>query len=126
MILIDRYISFDKPQLLAKLYLAYLDEKILWEEFTMYAEVIDRFLLLDCRTLTSNATAFIVPVKQTGDIIQRLVALGLLTEDSKATSLFHESNGHITVRPETVKRFSNDERHYVRTDFGNKLANILR
>lgn len=126
LILIDRYISFDKPRMLAKLYLAYLDGLIIWEEFTMYAEVIDRFLLLDCRTLTSNAAVFIVPVKQTGDIVQRLVALGLLVEDSKTTSLFHESKGHVTVRPENVKRFSNDERHYVRTDFGNKLANILR
>ena len=35
MVLIDRYISLDKPQMLAKLYLAYLDEKIIWKEFTI-------------------------------------------------------------------------------------------
>lgn len=126
LILIDRYISIDKPQMLAKLYLAYLDGKIIWEEFTMYAEVIDRFLLLDCGMLTSNAAVYIVPIKRTGDIIQRLVALGLLVEDTKATSLFHESKGHFAVSSESMKRFSNDERHYVRTEFGDKLANILR
>ena len=126
LILIDRYISFDKPQMLAKLYLAYLDGKIIWEEFTMYAEVIDRFLLLDCRTLTSEATVYIVPIKRTGDIIQRLVALGLLVEDTKATSLFNESRGGFAVRAESMKRFSSDERHFVRTEFGEKLAKILR
>lgn len=126
LILIDRYISFDKPQLLAKLYLAYLDGIIIWEEFTMYAEVIDRFLLLDCRTLTSDADKYIVPIKRAGDTIQRLVALGLLVEDTKATSLFHESKGHFAVSSESMKRFSSDERHYVRTEFGDKLANILR
>lgn len=126
LILIDRYISFDKPQMLAKLYLAYLDGIIIWEEFTMYAEVIDRFLLLDCRTLTSDADVYIVPIKRTGDTIQRLVALGLLVEDTKATSLFHESNGHFAVSSESMKRFSSDERRYIRTEFGDKLANILR
>lgn len=126
LILIDRYISFDKPQMLAKLYLAYLDGIIIWEEFTMYAEVIDRFLLLDCRTLTSDADKYIVPMKRAGDTIQRLVALGLLVEDTKATSLFHESKGHFAVSSESMKRFSSDERHYVRTEFGDKLANILR
>jgi len=82
LILIDRYISFDKPQMLAKLYLAYLDGDIIWEEFTMYAEVIDRFLLLDCNMLTSQSTRFIVPINKSGDSILRLVALGLMTEES--------------------------------------------
>lgn len=35
-VLIDRYIGLDKPQMLAKLYLAYLDGQIIWEEFNMY------------------------------------------------------------------------------------------
>lgn len=43
MVLIDRYISYDKPEMLAKLYLAYLHEDIMWQEFAMYSEVIDRF-----------------------------------------------------------------------------------
>lgn len=82
LILIDRYISFDKPAMLAKLYLAYLDEKILWEEFTMYAEVIDRFLLLDCRTLTSEASSFHTNRNIGAESILRLVALGLMAEDT--------------------------------------------
>ena len=60
MILIDRYISLEKPEMLAKLYLAYLDGIIVWEEFTMYAEVIDRFLLLDCKMLVSESNTYIV------------------------------------------------------------------
>ena len=42
MVLIDHYISYDKPDMLAKLYLAYFREDILWQE--LYAEVIDQFL----------------------------------------------------------------------------------
>ena len=34
LLLTDRYISFDKPQMLAKLYLSYLDDEIIWQEFT--------------------------------------------------------------------------------------------
>ena len=30
LVLIDRYINYDKPQMLAKLYLAYLDGTIIW------------------------------------------------------------------------------------------------
>lgn len=71
LILVDRYISFDKPQMLAKLYLAYLDGEIIWEEFTMYAEVIDRFLLLDRRTLTTTATQTIVHRNIGGESVLR-------------------------------------------------------
>lgn len=58
LVLIDRYISYDKPQLLAKLYLAYLDGIIIWEELTMYAEVVDRLLYLDCNFLMVSLVCF--------------------------------------------------------------------
>lgn len=87
LILIDRYINFDKPQMLAKLYLAYLNELIIWEEFTMYAEVIDRFLLLDCRTLTTDAVRTVVYDNIGAESVLRLVALGLMAETNE-NSLF--------------------------------------
>lgn len=126
LVLIDRYISLDKPRMLGKLYLAYLDEIIVWEEFTMYAEVIDRFLLLDCRNLTSNAEKITVLHPGAGDSIQRLVALGLMTETDDNSMFTAENNGSISVTSESMRRFSSKERVYRRTDFGEKLANILR
>lgn len=126
LILIDRYISFDKPRMLAKLYLAYLDGIIIWEEFTMYAEVIDRFLLLDCRTLISEATTFHTLRDGSADIILRLVALGLMVEDKSITV----TEARKTLKGETrsASQISSDskKKKYKRTDFGRKLADILR
>lgn len=126
MVLIDRYISLDKPQMLAKLYLAYLDEKIIWEEFTMYAEVIDRFLLLDCRTLVSEATTFHTLRDSSADIILRLVALGLMAEDKSIT--VSEARKVLKGETRSASQMSSDSKmkKYKRTDFGRKLADILR
>ena len=127
LILVDRYISFDKPQMLAKLYLAYLDGEIIWEEFTMYAEVIDRFLLLDCRTLTSDAERFIVPRGIVGsESILRLVALGLMAEVTNTSAFEEHGNGNISMTWETLSRSISTDKTYRRTEFGEKLANILR
>ena len=51
MIIVDRYVSYEKPRLLAALYLAYLDGNIEWTEFTTYAEVVDRLLPTDIALL---------------------------------------------------------------------------
>jgi len=126
LILTDRYIGFDKPQMLAKLYLAYLDGKIIWEEFTMYAEVIDRFLLLDCRTLVSEATSFHTLRDGSADIILRLVALGLMAEDKSIT--VSEARKVLKGETRSASQMSSDSKtkKYKRTDFGRKLADILR
>lgn len=34
----------DKPKLLEKMYLTYVDEKITWEELMMYSEILDNFI----------------------------------------------------------------------------------
>lgn len=126
LILTDRYIGFDKPQMLAKLYLAYLDGKIIWEEFIMYAEVIDRFLLLDCRTLVSEATTFHTLRDGSADIILRLVALGLMAEDKSMTVT--EARKVLKGETRSASQMSSDskKKKYKRTDFGRKLADILR
>lgn len=126
LILTDRYIGFDKPQMLAKLYLAYLDDKIIWEEFIMYAEVIDRFLLLDCRTLVSEATTFHTLRDGSADIILRLVALGLMAEDKSMTVT--EARKVLKGETRSASQMSSDskKKKYKRTDFGRKLADILR
>lgn len=126
LILIDRYISFDKPQMLAKLYLAYLDGEIIWEEFTMYAEVIDRFLLLDAGKLISSDEKTIVHRNIGDEYVLRLVALGLMTEITNTSAYEEEPNGSISMTLETLTRSISTDKIYRRTEFGNKLANILR
>lgn len=125
LVLIDRYISYDKPQLLAKLYLAYLDGIIIWEELTMYAEVIDRFLLLDCGTLISANGKVTVHRNIGGESVLRLEALGLMTETNE-NSIFEQTKGGFGISAASMQRFSSNDKTYKRTEFGDKLADILR
>lgn len=52
LLILDRYIEPSKSQMLAKMYLAYLDGRIDWDEFRKYSEIIDRLLPGDCEELT--------------------------------------------------------------------------
>lgn len=126
LVLIDRYVTEDKPGMLAKLYMAYLDNKINWVEFTMYSEVIDRFLLPDCRTLTAKIDNYIVQQNMGDESILRLVALGLVTETNDNALFRISENGNISVSAASMKRYSSQTRTFIRTAFGEKLANILR
>lgn len=126
LVLIDRYISYDKPQLLAKLYMAYLDGIIIWEELTMYAEVIDRFLLLDCGTLISCDGRTIVHRNIGGESVLRLVALGLMTEITELSPFVQKENGNIALTGAGLKKAVSADKVFIRTEFGNKLAEILK
>lgn len=126
LVLIDRYIGYDKPRLLAKLYLAYLDGIIIWEELTMYAEVVDRFLLLDYGTLTSPVEKWIVYRNIGGESILRLVALGLMCEITEVSSWIERENGHFSVTSESLTKLTSKEKIYKLTEFGEKLVNIFR
>ena len=126
LILIDRFVSYDKPRMLARLYLAYLEGTIMWEEFTMYSEVVDRFLFLDCRTLTTESDRIIVPHNTGGEAVLRLVALGLMTEVTDYSSYKQQPNGHISMTWDTLQRSISPDRVYKRTEFGEQLASILR
>ncbi len=126
MILIDRYISYDKPDMLAKLYLAYLREDILWQEFAMYAEAIDRFLPGDCSLLCSDADKFISRRNLGIEAILRLISLGLLCETTMSTLFTDDGHGGISVTPASMNRTRRQEKTYKRTEFGEQLATILR
>ena len=126
LILLDRYISYDKPQLLAKLYLAYLDETIVWEEFVMYAEVIDRFLPLDCSMLLSQVTTFHTNRNIGAESILRLVGLGLMAEDNSITLTEARKIKEGDTRSISKMRSDSQKKVYRRTEFGRILTDILR
>lgn len=126
MVLIDRYISVDKPGMLAKLYLTYLREDIQWQEFAMYAETIDRFLPGDCSMLCSNADKFI-SLKNIGvETILRLISLGLLCETTTSSLFTDDGRGGFAVTTASMNRARIQEKTYKRTEFGEQLASILR
>lgn len=126
LVLIDRYINYDKPQMLAKLYLAYLDGVIVWEELSMYAEIIDRFLILDYKMLVSDSEEIIVHKNIGGESVLRLVALGLMAEFIDTSTWIEEENGSYSMTWATLEKAQTLDKTYKRTEFGEKLSQILR
>lgn len=53
LVILERYIGYEKPAMLAKLYLAYLDKQITWDDLALLAKIVDRFLPGDYDTLSS-------------------------------------------------------------------------
>ena len=115
MILTDRYIGFDKPQMLAKLYLAYLDEIINWMTFIKYAECIDRFLPGDQLVLDSTEIEK-AQYNDNYDAVSRLEALGLIGRKVEVVPIYHEQEQNLELK-------NSDE--YTLTGFGWKLKQIL-
>ena len=126
LVLIDRYISYDKPELLAKLYLAYLDEIIVWEELTIYAEIIDRFLLSDCNTLLNEDKIITVYHNKGTETILRLVSLGLMVDVTDNNPFVHHGNGNIGMDWDSLMKTQSKDKVYSRTEFGDKLVQILK
>lgn len=122
LVLIDRYVGTDKPAMLAKLYLAYLDEKILWVEFTMFAEVVDRFLPMDYRMLLNDKVTTIRNIGS--EPLLRLMALGLMAE-RYYNNPFVEHGGNFGITADSLSKMSQHEKVYQRTEFGDKLVDIL-
>lgn len=123
LVLIDRYVGTDKPVMLAKLYLAYLDEKILWVEFTMFAEVVDRFLPMDYNMLLNQKVTTIRNIGS--EPLLRLMALGLLAEKKNNSPFVEDGRGGIGITAASMSRMKQHERVYQRTEFGDKLVDIL-
>ncbi len=115
LILINRYIDTNKTKKLSKFYLAYLDEKITWEELTVFAEITDRFLPRDYELLKSSQK--IKAVKTDKESALRLMALGLLVELDKRQP--------IEVSYETLYVNGNTTNEYRRTALGDKYVLII-
>ena len=117
LVLIDRYISYDKPQMLAKIYLAYLRNEIDWLVFCKYSEIIDRFLPCDKEYFLTEKALYRTISHPIPDSFIRLSAFGLyeehMTDISVPTTL-----GEITIP-------AKQEKTYRLTEFGEKLQDIL-
>lgn len=116
LVLIDRYISYDKPQMLAKLYLAYLEMRINWNEFSMYASVIDQLFPVDIDLL---CTADFDAIKQDDnqiDSVLRLLSVGIVSQNVGTTTEHDESTGTLSI---------NDKMGYTFSKFGLKFKDIM-
>lgn len=121
LLLIDRYVHCEKAQMLAKVYMSYLDDIITWLDCAKYAEIIDRFLPGDCEMLLSAST-YKTEYDIDTDSIQRLIALGLVIEGFR-TMAVQDDDGAVYIDPPELREKS--ERNYMRTAFGDGLVKIL-
>lgn len=112
----SKYLDENKPRWLARLFMAYIDEKIDWKYFISYSEIIDRFLPGDMDTLMFGDYKDIQDEERTDSLI-RLSSLGLYSTLSKPVSALN-TPGHIMIP-------SSDIKDYLLTDFGKKMLNCL-
>lgn len=114
MVVLDKYINLDKPQMLAKIYLSYLNGEITWNDVMKYSEVIDRLLSGDVELLAAGMREN-VNYQNVDDGILRLVALGLMVSFPDKT----EYNNH------TIAIADGRNQNYMWTKFGETFVNIL-
>lgn len=114
MVVLDKYINLDKPQMLAKIYLSYLNGEITWEEVMKYSEVIDRLLPGDVELLAVGMREN-VNYRNVDDGILRLVALGLMVSFPDKTE----------TKNETIVIADGRNQNYMWTKFGETFVNIL-
>ena len=113
--------------MLGRIYLAYLDGKISWEEFTMYAEVIDRFFPSDYRIL-KICDNVVITRNMGSEPLLRLMSQGLVAEVYYNESLPFGSRPKKTYLGAYHNPWSSSgqfERMYQRTEFGEKLIRII-
>lgn len=115
-IILDRYLNYDKPKWLAKLYLSYLDERLSWREFSQYAEIIDSFLPGDEIFLKNDNVPRDIPYRYYDIYVERFCAMGLLEKD-----YFNEPVPNISGMPILVKI----QKGVKNSELGIKLLNII-
>lgn len=123
-IMIDRYLDFEKPDILAKLYLAYLDKRISWDEFCIYSEVIDKLLRNDLKYMIDNET-YITKNNIVSPELLRLAGIGLMIDYHNDSLFESDGSGGFAVYSSSFDRVSSKERVFQKTSFGQKLVDII-
>lgn len=113
LVVLDSYLEYEKPAMLAKLYLAFLEEIITWEVFSQYATIIKSIIPTDVGWLKCDGK--IRAMESKSDCMQRLVSLGMVYEYDRAFSFGLSDKGEIV----------DNEREYVKTEFGELFAKIV-
>lgn len=119
LVLINRFIDCEKATHLAKLYIAYLEDKTDWKDFVKYSQVIDQLFNEDLEVLFLKGV--LLSKRKDSDDVLRLASLGLLVEVNNAPK-FEVRHGNLMM--DTSHEL--DEVEYELTDFGHTLAEILK
>lgn len=120
LILVDRYINYEKSTIIAKLYLSYLESKLNWEEFSMYSEVTDQLFINDLVFLRKKEDQ-IIP-EASSDAALRLTSMGLLFEVHEVPKLsIDQVDGNLYYETKAEK----NEKIFSRTMFGTKYIEMI-
>ena len=111
LVVLDSYLEYEKPQMLARLFIACSQEIITWAEFVEYASMVKQLVPGDKELLKINH--HVRKQSQCRDLL-RLTALGLMYKQN--TPLFPAKDNN------TIK---DDETSYTITEFGQKFIDIV-
>lgn len=123
-VIVDRYLDVDKPAILAKFYLAYLDKTVSWNEFCSYSEVINMLLKDDMKYLIQQETYTIRNNNIAAELL-RLSGTGLMNNYQNDSPFVSDGSGRIAVYAGSFDRVTTKERIFSRTDFGRKFVDIV-
>ena len=111
LVVLDNYLEYEKSQMLAKLYIAYLEETITWAEFAEYASMVKQLIPGDLKLLEERH--MVRKQSQCAELL-RLSSLGLMYQQD--SQLFPD--GDYTV-------IKNELASFTITEFGDKFIEIV-
>lgn len=124
LIILERYLEYEKPVLLAQIYLAYLDGKIDWNIFAEFSVIIDRFIITDLKTLFQFMCRGGLNKEHIDNVaaVLRLLSLGIVELQTGFSGGVLDA-GEINDKTNNKKDKSNFD--YYITDTGTKLTETL-
>lgn len=91
LVLLNNYVDTEKSVMLARLYRAYINKIINWDEFCEYSEIINRIFIQDLKILKDIYKGVIVDDKGANKFrIERLYSTGLIGWNPKVMFSFGE------------------------------------
>ena len=125
LVLINRYIDYEKPKMLAKLYLAYLDNEIEWNSVVMFSTIIDVLLPEDIAYLLTEPP-HVTHYNEINSSILRLVSVGLLLQTNNDSAVVYDGNGCFSVTTTSMSKIKTQEKIFGKTELGKQLTDILK
>ena len=116
-VIIDSFLDFEKPEILAKLYLAYLDQHISWNEFCAYSEITNSLLRMDIDYLKNNQTVLTKNNIITSELL-RLTGSGMMYSYQNDSPWVENEQGGLVINVNDFERVKSKERIFTRTEFG--------
>ena len=120
LVILDRYVEYEKPKLLSEIYFAYLNKEINFNQLQAYSVVIDRLFPLDIPILKKADKGPIEISERNESQILRLSALGLLSQKESHDIIPSLSNSDFTIP--VIK----DNPAYIQTKFGKVFSSIIQ